>query len=65
VTGWYTVAVGEYASWPLSQGDYDYDYEITVRGNTGRRPVAEPALAALIACGICGVAISRRRRKAA
>jgi hypothetical protein len=68
LTGWYTVAIGEYASWSLPPGDYDYDYRVKVEGNTGRQgssPFPEPALAALALCGICGVAVSRRRRKAA
>lgn len=66
-TGWYTVAVTEYASGPLPT-DGDYDYEITVRGITGnpprQSPVPEPAMLALVTCGICGVFVSRRRKAA-
>lgn len=62
-TGWYTVAVTEFLSGPLPT-DGDYDYGITVRGITGS-PVPEPTFLALLACGACGVAVSRRRRKSA
>ena len=63
VTGWYTVAVNEWASDPVPN-DGDYDYQITVRGNTGN-PVPEPTMLALLACGACGVVVSRRRRRTA
>ncbi len=62
-TGWHTVAVTEFFSDPLPN-DGDYDYEITVRGITGD-PVPEPTFLALLACGACGVVVSRRRRKSA
>lgn len=35
VTGWYTVAVTEFLSGALPTDDEDYDYGITVLGNTG------------------------------
>jgi hypothetical protein len=63
VTGWYTVAVSEFLSGALPTDDGDYDYEITVRGITGR-PVPEPTLLVLLACGACGVTLSRRRKSA-
>jgi len=62
-TGWYTVAVTSFLSGGLPTDDGDYDYEITVRGNTGS-PVPEPTFLALLACGACGVALSRRRKSA-
>jgi hypothetical protein len=67
VTGWHTAAVAEYASWSLP-ADGDYDYTIRVDGATRQRgggsSVPEPALLAFLACGICGVALSRRRKSA-
>ena len=63
LTGWYTVAVTEFLSGGLPTDDGDYDYEITVRGNTGS-PVPEPTLLALLICGACGVTLSRRRKSA-
>jgi len=62
-TGWYTVAVTDFLSGSLPT-DGDFDYGITVRGITGS-PVPEPTFLALVACGACGVAVSRRRRKSA
>jgi hypothetical protein len=61
-TGWYTVAVTNFLSGPVPN-DGDYDYEVTVRGNTGS-PVPEPTFLALLACGACGVFVSRRRKSA-
>lgn len=61
VTGWYTVAVTSFASNGDTGQDNDYDYAITVRGIHGS-PVPEPTLLALLACGACGVAWSRRRK---
>lgn len=64
VTGWYTAAATEFLSDPLPQDKRSYDYEITVRGNTGS-PVPEPSLLALLTCGAFGVAFRRRRKAAA
>ena len=61
VTGWYTVAVTSFLSSGITGEDGLYDYSITVSGITGS-PVPEPTLIALLACGACGVAWSRRRK---
>jgi hypothetical protein len=66
-TGWYTVAVTNFLGNGNGGADEDYDYSVTVRGITGSpepepTPVPEPTFLALLACGACGVALSRRRK---
>jgi len=66
-TGWYTAAVTEFWS-DKPPADGEYDFAITVKGITGLPPGAppvnmpEPGLLALLACGVCGVALTRRRK---
>lgn len=65
--GWYTVAVTSFLSGPVP-GDGDYDYLITVRGNTGipkYAPNPEPGTMILLSGALAAAGAWRRRRRAA
>ncbi len=61
-TGWYTVAVTSFFSGPVPT-DGDYDYGISVRGNTGYSPNPEPGTVVLLS-GVLAAAGAWRRRRA-
>jgi len=66
-TGWYTVAVTSFLSGPVPT-DGDYDYGITVRGNTGipdYSPNPEPGTMILLSGALAAAGAWRRRRRAA
>lgn len=64
-TGWYTVGITSFASGPVPLDDKDYDYGITVRGNTGTptySPNPEPGTIVLLSGALAAAGAWRRRR---
>lgn len=64
-TGWYTVAVTSFISGPVPLDDKDYDYQFTVRGNTGDpnyQPNPEPGTIVLLSGALAAAGAWRRRR---
>lgn len=61
VTGWYTVAVTSFISDPVPP-DGDYDYTISVKGNTGYSPNPEPGTMILLSGALAAAGAWRRRR---
>lgn len=60
-TGWYTVAVTSFLSGAVPP-DGDYDYSVSITGNTGYSPNPEPSTVLLLSGALAAAGAWRRRR---